>query len=166
MNIFRFGYGMISAKYPSSMPKSGVCRHTSQKYIYLKGNTESSTIIMQDVIKSILSIPEKCSTEVGIFAARHCVHETFKCSDTKQGIYSQVLSPISGFQAVRNIKRFPVQQCGEIAENRQFPQNSGRKSAFFRHHHCIRETSKCSDTKWGVNSSVYADFRSSRLTGT
>ena len=46
MNIFRFGYGMISAKYPSSMPKSGVCRHTSQKYIYLKGNTESSTIMM------------------------------------------------------------------------------------------------------------------------
>ena len=38
-NIFRFGYGMISAKYPSSMPKFGVCRHTSQKYVYLKGNT-------------------------------------------------------------------------------------------------------------------------------
>ena len=143
------------------MPKSGVCRYTSQK-----GNTESSTIIMQDVIKSILSIPEKCSTEVGIFAARHCVHETFKCSDTKWGNYSQVLSPISRFQAIRNIKRFPAQQCGEIAENRQFSQNSGRKSAFFRHHHCIRETSKCSDTKWGVNPSVYADFRSSRLTGT
>ena len=39
-------------------------------------------------------------------------------------------------------------------------------SAFFRHHHCIRETSKCSDTKWDVFNSVSAEVRSSTLSRT
>ena len=72
----------------------------------------------------------------------------------------------SEFQVIGNMKRFSGQQCGEIAKNRQFSQNSGRKSAFFRQRQCIRETSKCSDTKRGVYSSIFADFRSSRISGT
>ena len=73
---------------------------------------------------------------------------------------------ISGFQAIGNMSRFPAHQCGEIAENREFSQNEGRKSAFSRHGIVSVKLLNGQILNWVNLARFSAQFRGSRLSGT